>query len=162
MAKPKDDASTSIVEKVNAFISRLNSEMDSLVKSRKAEIDTAQKAKDPKSQVPLPKPVPAISFKLGPAADTAARTPFEQATQVAAGRSDVCRGDGDAFHLELALSKITKTDERAKACMEEYVKLTRVSSKPNNKFEKTYSRDLESFIIKDNTARHLDKRHLEP
>ena len=52
MAKPKDDASTSIVEKVNAFISRLNSEMDSWVKSRKAEIDKAQKAKDPKSKVP--------------------------------------------------------------------------------------------------------------
>ena len=89
MAKPKDDASTSIVEIVNTFISRLNSEMDSWVKSLKAEIDTAQKVKDPKSQVPLPKPVPAISCKLGPAADTAARTPFEQATQVAAGRSDV-------------------------------------------------------------------------
>ena len=54
MVKPKDDAATSIVEIVNAFISRLNSEMDSWVKSRKAEIDTAQKATDPKSQVPLP------------------------------------------------------------------------------------------------------------
>ena len=90
MARPKDDASTSIVEIVNAFISRLNSEMDSWVKSRKAEIDKAQKAKDPKSKVPLPNPVPAISVKLDPAADTAARTPFEKATQVAAGRCDVC------------------------------------------------------------------------
>ena len=89
MAKPKDDASTRIFEKVNAVISRLNSEIDRWLKSRKAEIDNAQKAKDPKSKVPLPNPVPAISVKLDPAADTAARTPFEKATQVAAGHSDV-------------------------------------------------------------------------
>ena len=89
MVKPKDDASTRIFEKVNAVISRLNSAIDSWLKSREAEIDKAQKAKDPKSKVPPPKTDPAISVMLDPAADTAARTPFEQATQVAAGRSDV-------------------------------------------------------------------------
>ena len=45
---------------------------------------------------------------------------------------------------------------------EEYVKLTRDSGKLNNKFEKTHSKDFESFFIKDNEARHLDNRHLEP
>ena len=106
MPKPKDDASTAIVEKVNAFISQLNSEMDSWAKSRKAEIDKAQKAKDPKSKIALPKPVPSISFKLDPAADTAARTPYEQATQVAAGRSEVCWGAHMADRARHVIMKI--------------------------------------------------------
>ena len=55
--------------------------------------------------------------------------------------------DGDCFHLELPESKIAKTDERAKACLVEYVRLTRVERKPvNPKFEKDYETTLKPYV----------------
>ena len=54
---------------------------------------------------------------------------------------------GDAFHLELADSKMPKTDERVKACLEEYARLSRKEKKGRNeKFEKDYARLLEPYI----------------
>lgn len=55
--------------------------------------------------------------------------------------------DGDSFHLELADSKIAKTDERVTACFQEYVRLTREKGEDkNDKFEKTYASDLKPYI----------------
>jgi hypothetical protein len=55
--------------------------------------------------------------------------------------------DGDSFHLELADSKIAHTDERVKACFQEYVRLTREKGKDkNDKFEKSYASELKSYI----------------
>ena len=55
--------------------------------------------------------------------------------------------DGDSFHLELPGSKIAKADERAKACFEEYVRLTREEGKDkNDKFESDYAKDLKPYI----------------
>jgi hypothetical protein len=57
--------------------------------------------------------------------------------------------EGDGFHLEMPESKMKKTDERAAACLEEYVKLTRKDGKPQNKkFEDKYAKDLEKYIKK--------------
>jgi len=57
--------------------------------------------------------------------------------------------DGDSFHLELADSKIAKTDERVKACFEEYARLSRKENKgSNDKFEKEYASDLKSYLEK--------------
>jgi hypothetical protein len=56
-------------------------------------------------------------------------------------------GDGDEFHLELPDAKIAKTDERAKACVEEYIRLTReAGKKKNTKFEDTYKALLKPYI----------------
>jgi hypothetical protein len=57
--------------------------------------------------------------------------------------------DGDAFHLELADSKIARTDERVKACFEEYARLSRKEDKgSNDKFEKDYAHDLKPYLDK--------------
>jgi hypothetical protein len=62
-------------------------------------------------------------------------------------------GDGwynsDAFHLELADSKISKTDERAEACMDEYARLTREEGKKQNQaFEAKYAREMAPYLKK--------------
>jgi len=50
----------------------------------------------------------------------------------------------DQFHLELDNAKIKRTDSRAAACVEEYVRLTRKENKPKNaKFEKKYKNMVE-------------------
>ena len=57
--------------------------------------------------------------------------------------------DGDGFHLELADSKMAKDDPRCKACLEEYVRLTRTGkNKPNDKFEKAYVKLLAPYVAK--------------
>ncbi len=57
--------------------------------------------------------------------------------------------DGDAFLLELADSKISKTDERVKACLVEYVRLSREEKKgTNDKFEKDYASLLAEYLKK--------------
>lgn len=46
---------------------------------------------------------------------------------------------GDEFHLELPDARLKKTDERAKACMDHYVRETRKKGrKKNKKFEDSY------------------------
>jgi hypothetical protein len=58
-------------------------------------------------------------------------------------------GEGDAFHLELPDSKITQVDARAKACMDEYARLTRKEGKGKNQtFENKYQRDLAPYLKK--------------
>jgi hypothetical protein len=48
-------------------------------------------------------------------------------------------GEGDAFHFELPASKIDPGDKRAKACLEEYARLTRQEGKKKNvAFEKEH------------------------
>jgi len=55
--------------------------------------------------------------------------------------------DTDSFHLELADSKISHTDERVTACFEEYVRLTREKGKgKNDNFEKDYASKLKPYI----------------
>lgn len=57
--------------------------------------------------------------------------------------------EGDAFHLELADSKISKTDERVKACLAEYVRLSREEKKGTNEtFEKDYASLLKEYLQK--------------
>lgn len=57
--------------------------------------------------------------------------------------------DGDAFHVEMADSKIAKTDKRVEACFEEYARLSRKEDKgKNEKFEKEYASDLKSYLEK--------------
>jgi len=57
--------------------------------------------------------------------------------------------DGDAFHLEMADSKIAKTDERVKACLDEYARLSRKENKgKNEKFEKDYAALLRPYLAK--------------
>jgi hypothetical protein len=57
--------------------------------------------------------------------------------------------DGDAFHLELSDSKIAKTDDRVKACFDEYARLSRQENKgKNDKFEKNYASDLKAYLEK--------------
>jgi len=57
--------------------------------------------------------------------------------------------EGDAFHLELADSKIARSDERVKACFEEYTRLSRKENKgKNEKFEKDYAKDLKPYLEK--------------
>ena len=54
---------------------------------------------------------------------------------------------GDEFHLELPDARIAKTDDRAKSCLTEYVRLTRSGGMhPNAKFEKTYAALLKPYI----------------
>lgn len=56
-------------------------------------------------------------------------------------------GDGDEFHLELPDAKVERTDERAKACLREYVRLTREAGKQKNaKFEESYKALLQPYI----------------
>jgi hypothetical protein len=58
-------------------------------------------------------------------------------------------GEGDGFHLEIPDSKIPYTDERAAACMIEYVRLTREVGKPQNKkFETKYKSELAPHLKK--------------
>jgi hypothetical protein len=55
----------------------------------------------------------------------------------------------DEFHLELDNSKMKRTHERAKACLDEYAKLTRKDGKSKNKkFEEKYSKNLKAYIEK--------------
>ena len=55
--------------------------------------------------------------------------------------------DGDEFHVELDHSKVKHGDERADACLAEYVRLTRVEGgKPNAKFEAKHAKDLKPYI----------------
>lgn len=57
--------------------------------------------------------------------------------------------EGDAFHLELSDSKIAKTDDRVKACFDEYARLSRQENKgKNDKFEKNYASDLKAYLEK--------------
>ncbi len=54
---------------------------------------------------------------------------------------------GDEFHLELPNARMAVTDDRAKACLTEYVRLTRgVGMHPNAKFEKEYAKLLKPYI----------------
>ena len=56
-------------------------------------------------------------------------------------------GDGDEFHLELPDARVPQTDERAKACLQEYVRLTRDAGKQkNSKFEENYKALLKPYI----------------
>jgi hypothetical protein len=60
-------------------------------------------------------------------------------------------GDGwsgkDGFHLELPDSKMLHTDPRAKACLQEYVRLTRSSGKIlNTDFENDYAKLLKEYV----------------
>lgn len=58
-------------------------------------------------------------------------------------------GAGDEFHLEMADSKIAKTDERVKACLDEYARLSRQEKKGRNeKFEKNYADLLKPYLEK--------------
>ena len=55
----------------------------------------------------------------------------------------------DEFHLELDNSKMKRTHERAKACLDEYAKMTRKDGKSKNtKFENKYSKNLKAYIEK--------------
>lgn len=55
--------------------------------------------------------------------------------------------DKDPFHVELPDAKISRTDERAKACLEEYARLTREKKQRQNPgFEKTYAKLLEPYL----------------
>jgi hypothetical protein len=57
--------------------------------------------------------------------------------------------DGDAFHVELADSKISKTDDRVNACLDEYARLSRKEGKgKNDKFEKDYASLLKDYLAK--------------
>lgn len=57
--------------------------------------------------------------------------------------------DGDAFHLEMSDSKVDKTDDRVKACLEEYARLSRKENKgKNDKFEKDYGSLLKDYLAK--------------
>ncbi|GMG82723.1 hypothetical protein LNKW23_19360 [Paralimibaculum aggregatum] len=54
-------------------------------------------------------------------------------------------GDGDEFHLELPNSKISRRSAKARACMDEYVRLTREKAKPkNDRFETKYKKLIEA------------------
>lgn len=66
----------------------------------------------------------------------------------------------DQFHLELPDSKVARTNERAKSCLEEYARLTRKDSKKiNSSFEKKYGKLLKSYIAKyDKEAKKKDKK----
>lgn len=56
---------------------------------------------------------------------------------------------GDEFHLELPDSKMSHTDERAGACLDEYARLTREEGKSKNlTFEKDYKEILKQYIEK--------------
>ena len=55
----------------------------------------------------------------------------------------------DEFHLELPASKIGRSDSRAKACLDEYARLTRIDGKKKNtSFESKYGKLLKSAIEK--------------
>jgi hypothetical protein len=57
--------------------------------------------------------------------------------------------DGDEFHLEMADSKLAKTDERVVACLDEYARLSRQENQgKNEKFEKDYAKLLEPYLKK--------------
>lgn len=58
--------------------------------------------------------------------------------------------EGDAFHLEMADSRISKTDDRVKACLDEYARLSRQEKggKKNTSFEKTYAGLLKEYLAK--------------
>jgi hypothetical protein len=57
--------------------------------------------------------------------------------------------DRDAFHFELPASKLRKSDERAKACLQEYVRLTREAGEEKNEtFEDKHPRELAPFLKK--------------
>ncbi|MCH2164981.1 MAG: hypothetical protein MK098_10065 [Marinovum sp.] len=56
-------------------------------------------------------------------------------------------GDGDAYHLELPDSRPKRSDKEVIACMVEYATQTRVNGyKKNEKFEKSWSKDLRKHI----------------
>ena len=55
--------------------------------------------------------------------------------------------DSDPFHVELPDSKVSRTDERAEACLEEYARLTREKAQRKNpSFERSYSKLLEPYF----------------
>jgi hypothetical protein len=55
--------------------------------------------------------------------------------------------DSDPFHVELPDSKVSRTDERAKACLQEYARLTREKGQRKNPgFEKTYAKLLGPYL----------------
>ena len=55
--------------------------------------------------------------------------------------------EGDAFHLEMPDSKISKTDVRVAACLDEYARLTREDGeKKNDRFETTYAKELNKYL----------------
>ncbi len=69
------------------------------------------------------------------------------------GLKNASGGDGwpgwDQFHFELPNSKIAHSDKRAKACLEEYARLTRKEGKSKNaSFEKKYSKLLAPYLKK--------------
>jgi hypothetical protein len=69
------------------------------------------------------------------------------------GLKNAAGGDGwpswDEFHVELPDAKISLTDQRAGACIDEYVRLTRQESKKQNaEFEKTYGKLIEYYTKK--------------
>ena len=53
----------------------------------------------------------------------------------------------DQFHLELPDSKVARSDERAKSCLDEYARLTRKEGKKkNSSFESKYSKFLKTYV----------------
>jgi hypothetical protein len=69
------------------------------------------------------------------------------------GLKNAAGGDGwpswDEFHVELPDSKVSRTDERATACIAEYARLTREDGKKQNaKFEKEYAKLLQPHLAK--------------
>jgi hypothetical protein len=55
--------------------------------------------------------------------------------------------DSDPFHVELPDSKVSRTDERAKACLEEYARLTREKNQRKNPtFERSFAKLLEPYF----------------
>jgi len=58
-------------------------------------------------------------------------------------------GEGDGYHLELPGARIGRSDVRAQACLEEYVRITRLEGRPRNqRFERSY---------RDALAPHLER-----
>lgn len=79
------------------------------------------------------------------------------------GLKNASGGDGwpswDEFHLELPDSKMKRTHERAKACLDEYAKLTRKDGKSQNtRFEKKYEKALKPYIEKYDPDAGKDKK----
>jgi len=68
----------------------------------------------------------------------------------------LCNADGkagwcdwDAMHLEMPDAKISGEDARAKACLDEYARLSRKEKKGTNaRFEKDFAKELKPYLEK--------------
>lgn len=68
----------------------------------------------------------------------------------------------DEFHLELPEGKVDRTDDRAQACLDEYVRLTREEDRTKNvTFEKKYSKLLKPHIKKYEKKQEAAKKKQE-